>query len=76
VWNTASQSRRPRESGNGNSGSATGSTGKIETRIDLLAIRRVQLRIDRELKNATRYQPSQVAAIRNYGSADRQRPLI
>jgi len=25
-------------------------TGKTETRIDLLAIRRVQLRIDRELK--------------------------
>jgi hypothetical protein len=31
-------------------------TGKTETRIDLLAIRRVQLRIDRELKNVTRYQ--------------------
>jgi hypothetical protein len=30
-------------------------TGKTETRIDLLAIRRVQLRIDRELKNVTRY---------------------
>jgi hypothetical protein len=27
-------------------------TGKTETRIDLLAIRRVQLRIDRELKKA------------------------
>jgi hypothetical protein len=31
-------------------------TGQTETRIDLLAIRRVQLRIDRELKNVTRYQ--------------------
>jgi hypothetical protein len=49
-------------------------TGKTETRIGLLAIRRVQLRIDRELKNATRYQAPQVAATRNYGSADRQRP--
>jgi len=29
-------------------------TGKTETRINLLAIRRVQLRIDRELKNASR----------------------
>jgi hypothetical protein len=29
-------------------------TGKIETRIDLLAIRRVQLRIDRELKAMAR----------------------
>ena len=29
-------------------------TGKTETRINLLAIRRVQLRIDRELKKATR----------------------
>ena len=29
-------------------------TGKTETRINLLAIRRVQLRIDRELKNAER----------------------
>jgi hypothetical protein len=29
-------------------------TGKTETRINLLAIRRVQLRIDRELKNAAR----------------------
>jgi hypothetical protein len=27
-------------------------TGRTETRIDLLAIRRVQLRIDRELKKA------------------------
>jgi hypothetical protein len=31
-------------------------TGKTETRINLLAIRRVQLRINRELKNATRDQ--------------------
>jgi hypothetical protein len=29
-------------------------TGKTETRINLLAIRRVQLRIDRELKKAVR----------------------
>jgi hypothetical protein len=29
-------------------------TGKTETRINLLAIRRVQLRIDRELKKAAR----------------------
>jgi hypothetical protein len=29
-------------------------TGKTETRIDLLAIRRVQLRIDRELKAMAR----------------------
>ena len=29
-------------------------TGKTETRISLLAIRRVQLRIDRELKQAGR----------------------
>jgi hypothetical protein len=29
-------------------------SGKTETRIDLLAIRRVQLRIDRELKKAAR----------------------
>ena len=29
-------------------------SGKTETRISLLAIRRVQLRIDRELKNAAR----------------------
>jgi hypothetical protein len=29
-------------------------TGKTETRINLLAIRRVQLRIDRELKKAHR----------------------
>jgi hypothetical protein len=29
-------------------------TGKTETRISLLAIRRVELRIDRELKNAER----------------------
>jgi hypothetical protein len=29
-------------------------TGKTETRISLLAIRRVQLRIDRELKQAAR----------------------
>jgi hypothetical protein len=28
-------------------------TGKTETKIDLLAIRRVQLRIDRELKKTT-----------------------
>ena len=28
-------------------------TGKTETRIDLLAIRRVQLRIDRELRKTT-----------------------
>ena len=32
-------------------------TGKTETRINLLAIRRVQLRIDRELKNAARAKP-------------------
>ena len=31
-------------------------TGKTETRISLLAIRRVQLRIDRELKRAERGQ--------------------
>jgi hypothetical protein len=31
-------------------------TGKTETRISLLAMRRVQLRIDRELKNAARGQ--------------------
>ena len=31
-------------------------SGKTETRINLLAVRRVQLRIDRELKNATRSQ--------------------
>jgi hypothetical protein len=31
-------------------------TGKTETRINLLAIRRVQLRIDRELKRAERGQ--------------------
>jgi hypothetical protein len=31
-------------------------TGKTETRINLLAIRRVQLRIDRELKQAQRGQ--------------------
>ena len=31
-------------------------TGKTETRINLLAIRRVQLRIDRELKRAERRQ--------------------
>ncbi|SCB53998.1 hypothetical protein GA0061098_102277 [Bradyrhizobium shewense] len=29
-------------------------TGKTETKIDLLAIRRVQLRIDRELKRSAR----------------------
>jgi hypothetical protein len=29
-------------------------TGKTETRINLLAVRRVQLRIDRELKKAVR----------------------
>lgn len=29
-------------------------TGRTETRINLLAIRRVQLRIDRELKNVAR----------------------
>ena len=29
-------------------------TGRTETRINLLAIRRVQLRIDRELKKAAR----------------------
>lgn len=29
-------------------------TGKTETKIDLLAIRRVQLRIDRELKQSAR----------------------
>jgi len=29
-------------------------TGKTETRINLLAMRRVQLRIDRELKNVQR----------------------
>jgi hypothetical protein len=33
-------------------------SGKTETRISLLAVRRVQLRIDRELKNATRSQTS------------------
>ena len=32
-------------------------TGRTETRINLLAIRRVQLRIDRELKNAERDSP-------------------
>jgi hypothetical protein len=32
-------------------------TGKTETKINLLAIRRVQLRIDRELKKAT-HSPS------------------
>jgi alpha-tubulin suppressor-like RCC1 family protein len=32
-------------------------TGKTETKIDLLAIRRVQLRIDRELKKTT-YNPA------------------
>jgi hypothetical protein len=32
-------------------------TGKTETRINLLAIRRVQLRIDRELKKVEREQP-------------------
>jgi hypothetical protein len=32
-------------------------TGKTETKIDLLAIRRVQLRIDRELKKTT-YDPA------------------
>jgi hypothetical protein len=31
-------------------------TGKTETRISLLAMRRVQLRIDRELKNTARDQ--------------------
>lgn len=31
-------------------------TGKTETRIDLLAVRRVQLRIDRELKAISRAQ--------------------
>jgi hypothetical protein len=31
-------------------------TGKTETRINLLAIRRVQLRINRELKKAEREQ--------------------
>jgi hypothetical protein len=31
-------------------------TGKTETRISLLAMHRVQLRIDRELKNAARDQ--------------------
>lgn len=31
-------------------------TGKTETRINLLAIRRVQLRIDRELKRTERGQ--------------------
>ena len=30
-------------------------TGKTETRIGLLAMRRVQLRIDRELKSAARH---------------------
>lgn len=34
-------------------------TGKTETRINLLAIRRVQQRIDRELKQAAREQTSQ-----------------
>jgi hypothetical protein len=33
-------------------------TGKTETKINLLAIRRVQLRIDRELKKAARDQLS------------------
>jgi hypothetical protein len=33
-------------------------SGKTETKINLLAVRRVQLRIDRELKNATRSQTS------------------
>jgi hypothetical protein len=32
-------------------------TGKTETRIDLLAIRRVQLRIDRELKKVQELRP-------------------
>ncbi len=32
-------------------------TGKTETKIDLLAIRRVQLRIDRELKRSAGRRP-------------------
>ncbi|MCK1734219.1 hypothetical protein IVA79_09685 [Bradyrhizobium sp. 138] len=32
-------------------------TGRTETKIDLLAIRRVQLRIDRELKRSARRPP-------------------
>ena len=32
-------------------------TGKTETKIDLLAIRRVQLRIDRELKRSAGQRP-------------------
>jgi hypothetical protein len=32
--------------------------GKTEARLNLLAIRRVQLRIDRELKKAEREQPA------------------
>jgi len=32
-------------------------TGRTETRINLLAMRRVQLRIDRELKKAERLPP-------------------
>lgn len=32
-------------------------TGRTETRINLMAIRRVQLRIDRELKKAERGAP-------------------
>ncbi|WP_407169585.1 hypothetical protein [Bradyrhizobium sp. ORS 111] len=32
-------------------------TGRTETNLDLLAIRRVQLRIDRELKKAGQDQP-------------------
>jgi hypothetical protein len=35
-------------------------TGRTETRINLLAIRRVQLRIDRELKRAQREFPEQI----------------
>jgi hypothetical protein len=33
--------------------------GKTEAKLNLLAIRRVQLRIDRELKKAEREQPAQ-----------------
>jgi hypothetical protein len=34
-------------------------TGRTEARLNLLAIRRVQLRIDRELKRAAQEQPRQ-----------------
>jgi hypothetical protein len=42
-------------------------TGKTETRISLLAIRRVQLRIDRELKSARRATTVElrIAAVQN-----------